>query len=606
MDYPVNAVADIPDQRDWIYRPSLSIVPPKLEPTEELHILNQHSEGACTGFALAAAINMMNAKAGMDDRVSPRMLYEMAKRHDEWQGEDYAGSSLRGAIHGWKHMGVCAEEKWKYFANPARRGDLTLDRARNARNHTLGAYYRLRPEIAEYHAAINETGVVAVSAKVHSGWNDPAEDLIQQQEKTRGAHAFALVGYDARGFLVQNSWGKGWGRDGMALWSYEDWIENIMDGWVFRPALPTPQIFGLKARNSILNATSGSGRAELGKKPNPRREDIAGHFVHIDDGKFATKDRYWSSLFDVQETVRNLVESDRYRHIIIYGHGGLNSPAASARRISAMKVTFKANDIYPFHIMYDTGLAEELKDLLTGKSGQANERVGGITDWLDRMTENLVRRPGTLIWEEMKRDAAAAFSRAGAGTDSLKVFLDALKQQPVNRRKKIHLVGHSTGGILFAHLLNAVSRHRFTIESCHLLAPACTTNLYHDTYRPVLDGGKSLKLKRMHIYNLRDELEQDDQVGSDIFYRKSLLYLVSNAFERIPEKPLLGMEKFKGELEDNGNSPSFHYSNGISGNRTRSKTHGGFDNDPVTMNHILRDILGKAPAMPFTAESLQY
>lgn len=606
MDHPVNAVADIPDQRDWIYRPSLAIVPPKLAPVADLHILNQHSEGACTGFALAAAINMMNRKAGMDARVSPRMLYEMAKRHDEWQGEDYAGSSLRGAIHGWKHMGVCTEDKWPYFVNPARRGDLTLERARDARKNTLGAYYRLRPEIAEYHAAINETGVVAVSAKVHNGWNDPVDGVIPYQEKTGGAHAFVLVGYDTNGFWIQNSWGEGWGRNGLALWTYEDWIGNVMDGWVFRPALPTPQIFGLKPRNSLLSATSESGRAELGRKPNPRREDIAGHFVHIDDGRFASEDRYWSSLFDVEETVRNLGDSSRYPHILIYGHGGLNSPSASARRIAAMKNTFKDNGIYPFHIMYDTGLAEELKDLLTGKSEQANERVGGIPDWLDRMTENLVRRPGTLIWEEMKRDAAAAFSRAGAGTDSLRVFLDALKKQPPASRKKIHLVGHSTGGILFAHLLSAVSRHRFTIESCHLLAPACSMALYQDSYRPVLEGKRSLKLKRMHVYNLRDELEQDDKVGSRIFYRKSLLYLVSNAFERSKGKPLLGMEIFRDGVGDHVNAPQIHYSNGTSSRQTRSKTHGGFDNDPVTMNHILQDILGRRPEAPFTHESLDY
>ena len=28
------------------------------------------------------------------------MLYEMAKKYDEWEGEDYVGSSARGAIKG--------------------------------------------------------------------------------------------------------------------------------------------------------------------------------------------------------------------------------------------------------------------------------------------------------------------------------------------------------------------------------------------------------------------------------------------------------------------------------------------------------------------------
>ena len=31
-------------------------------------------------------------------RVSPAMLYELARLYDEWPGEDYEGSSCRGAL----------------------------------------------------------------------------------------------------------------------------------------------------------------------------------------------------------------------------------------------------------------------------------------------------------------------------------------------------------------------------------------------------------------------------------------------------------------------------------------------------------------------------
>jgi hypothetical protein len=66
------------------------------------------------------------------------------------------------------------------------------------------------------------------------------------------------------------------------------------------------------------------------------------------------------------------------------------------------------------------------------------------------------------------------------------------------------------------------------------------------------------------------------------------------------------MEKFKTGIDDHANAPVVHYSNGVNSSKTRSSTHGGFDNDPVTMNHILRDILGRAPAQPFTSDSLKY
>jgi hypothetical protein len=108
----------------------------------------------------------------------------------------------------------------------------------------------------------------------------------------------------------------------------------------------------------------------------------------------------------------------------------------------------------------------------------------------------------------------------------------------------------------------------------------------------------------MAIYNLKDELEQDDNVAK--IYRKSLLYLVSKAFERVKDKPLLGMENYEDLVTTVGPQPLFIYSNGVEGQRTRSTSHGGFDNDVYTMNHILRRVLGGAPGQPFTKVNLDY
>ena len=374
-------------------------------------ILNQHSEGACTGFALAAAINYQYQLAGEPIRVSPRMLYEMARRFDEWPGEEYDGSSLRGAIKGWANMGVCEESFWPYRVT--HKGDLTVRRAKNARSHTLGAYYRIEPDIVHYHAALNETGVIVVSAQVHSGWNEPEDGVIAHEKEVIGGHSFAVTGYDERGFWVQNSWGSGWGDEGLALWTYEDWIENVWDAWVFRLALPTPQIFGLRPQN----ATRPEEEAEYVRKV--PRSAIAGHFVHVDDGHYKRSGRYWSTPFDVEETARLVAASEKYDHLLIYVHGGLNTPEDSAVRIDHMRDVFKANRIYPFHVMYDTGLVEELLDVIRRKEAAASGRVGAVSDWIDRFIEGLLRDPGTLLWEEMKRDACQAFAREGAAAPSI-------------------------------------------------------------------------------------------------------------------------------------------------------------------------------------------
>ncbi len=589
------AVADIPDLRDWIYRPDLRPLPRRMPPPPDVFILDQGDTAACTGFALAAAINHQYRAAGEPIRVSPRMLYEMAKRHDEWPGEAYAGSSLRGAIKGWANMGVCRDTLWPF--HPGRVGRLTVRRAKDARNHVVGAYYRVLPELSHCQAALNEAGVLVASAQVHDGWDDPENGVIQPGGTPRGGHAFAVVGYDERGFWVQNSWGRSWGRDGLALWTYEDWIDNVWDTWVFRLAPPAPSIFGQRPRQ----ARSEGAQEGMRRSSVPRRA-IAGHFVHVDDGRYDGHGRYWSSADDVDQTARLVAESDRYDHVLFYVHGGLNSPTDSARRIDAMRDVFKANGIYPFHVMYDTGLGEELWDIVRRKGRAADARVGGFTDWTDRFLERLLRRPGTLVWEEMKRDARAAFSAEGAATDALLRFMS--RQEHRARPLRFHLVGHSTGAVAIGALLYTLRRRRITFETCSLMAPACTLDDYRRTYLPALRKGARLRIREMAVYNLVDSLEQDDDVAG--VYRKSLLYLVSNAFERVTGAPLLGMERFSRGAPTVAGLPRFHYSDGHGGEATRSTTHGGFDNDPWTMNHILRRILGGRPRRGFTAKDLDY
>ena len=65
--------------------------------------------------------------------------------------------------------------------------------------------------VADMQAAINEVGAIYVSADVHgAGTSEHEVDdcrSIPSPGSASGGHAFALVGYDANGFIVQNSWG---------------------------------------------------------------------------------------------------------------------------------------------------------------------------------------------------------------------------------------------------------------------------------------------------------------------------------------------------------------------------------------------------------------
>ena len=138
-------------------------------------------------------------------------------------------------MKGWHKHGVCAGHLWPYedgsFVGP----DPTW--ASDAALRPIGAYYRIeRGSLVDLQAAIAEVHAIYVSAQVHAGWNLGAAEALPvipwDGQESSGAHAFALVGYDENGFIVQNSWGPDWGFGGFAVLTYADWLAHGHDAWV--------------------------------------------------------------------------------------------------------------------------------------------------------------------------------------------------------------------------------------------------------------------------------------------------------------------------------------------------------------------------------------
>lgn len=603
----LNAMPDVPDLRDRLYEPALldlalTIPPPdaSLRP-----VLNQGREGACTGFALASALTLMNRARHAylyppvtAPLASARMLYEMAKLNDEWPGEDYEGSSIRGALKGFFQNGVCSDDLAPYQSGETG-WFLTKDQAKDARNVGLGAYYRLRPEIIDYHAALNETGVIYVSAQIHKGWQSPTNGEIQPSNLNEGGHAFIIIGYDEKGFLIQNSWGEAWstldGEKGVARWLYEDWAATVMDAWVLRLSVPTPDAFDLTAS---MNAPEPNSLFNTPSVKAPRHEDIIGHVIHLDDGNLVERGKYPTPMTTLQETANFLADKTQtagrdYQHLLFYAHGGLNNQAASANRIRKMKEVFKRNGIYPIHFMWETGFFETLGDVIFGSSAKAESRVGGFTDFTDKVIEFFARKPGRSIWRDIKGDTERSFATGAGGRKAVKILLDgnAKREKPLN----IHLVGHSAGAIFLGQMvkkMNTMNKLKTPIASCSLMAPACTIDFFNGHYAKAIGGtSQASDIAALHQYNLIDQREKDDAVGP---YRKSLLYLVSRAFEDEKKMPILGMEKHAKSLSLKPDH-KIHYA-GRGRSISDSETHGGFDNDRATMNTILKNILGKKPS----------
>ena len=614
------------DFRDKAYLPPLSSLAPCFPDDATIArfipayvkaklILDQGREGACTGFGLACVINYLTfvRRAGGDNAakfrpVSPRMLYELARRYDEWRGEDYEGSSCRGALKGWHKHGVCAEALWPY-RDKAGRVRLLIPKqawAADAVTRPLGVYYRVdKRSVVDLQAAIQQIGAVYVSARVHDGWDRVPEApapkshadvpvIPQAQEpKKNGGHAFALVGYNEHGFIVQNSWGPRWGAGGFAVMPYRDWVAAGTDAWVV--ALGVPQRLTPERIESV-RWPSRSGRSlgyfDLALR-NPRNPPddpwpIDREYDYRPYEPWSTAQAYGHSLVtgnDGQIVVTDLTAGTGQDNIerfldellvqrplawmkatgssklMLYAHGGLNSEADSIDRLRVLGPYFEANGIYPMFLTWRTGPGETvsamLEDVFRAYFGAVDEeamRAAGFFDQLaearDRRVEELARGSIKGLWSEMRENAARS-SASGHGLDRLATHLARLREKLKSGGLELHLAGHSAGAILLGHLLPLLAAPRdgaapVKVKSCVLYAAACSVHFAVDRY--LKQGARVLRSSDLHLHYLSDRNEKDDYLAGIKaaglhLYGKSLLYLVSRALDDARKIPLLGFER---------------------------------------------------------------
>ncbi len=601
----------------------------------EVPVLDQGREGACTGFGLATVANYLLLRRRVTPDpvpVSARMFYEMARRYDEWPGEAYSGSSARGAMKGWHKHGVCAECDWPYKLGKADRKGLTDQRTSKALQRPLGAYFRVNhQDLIAMHAAIAEVGVLYATASVHEGWSDVGPDgIVARSGSVTGGHAFAIVAYDSEGFWIQNSWGRDWGRQGLCRVGYDDWLAHGTDVWVAR--LGAPVVLRDVASVALAQAsTSGQSAAYA-------YADVRPHIVSIGpEGQLQAGGDYGTS----PDELRQIFEDDMPRvmgawsrkRILLYAHGGLVSERAAVQRVAEYRKALLSAEVYPlafiWHSDYWTTVTNILEDAVRRRrpEGLLDAAQDFMLDRFDDALEPMARLlTGRVAWSEMKEKALAA-SRPGGGARLAMELLAGLRRQVPEL--EIHVVGHSAGAVFHAPLVQLLTaRGRIAegpmkaqtglgldIASCTLWAPACTLDLFTHSYLPAI---RSQAIGRFALFSLTDKAEQDDHCSR--IYNKSLLYLVSNAFEaeaRIPMVrdgvPILGMEKFVrasrelSELFDSGAADWVLAPNGApqgAPSASGARHHGDFDDDLATVAATFARLGAGGPSLAAGAEAV--
>jgi len=599
-----------------MYVPTLVEVPQVSDMTRyrslQIPVLDQGREGACTGFALASVVNFLGRygkPSAQAEEASARMLYVMAKRYDEWPGDDYEGSSARGAMKGWHKHGVCARTLW----NDTHRGvDITPDQAASALKRPLGAYFRVNhKELVAMHSAITEAGILFATGMVHTGWTSPAGGTIRFSPNQLGGHAFVIVGYDDAGFFVQNSWGRGWGDDGIAHLSYADWLENGSDVWVARLGAPV-KLEKISAGTPLRVNAPKTYESYTYSQLRPHVVTAGNDGVLLETGPFGLTKAGLKTI--LREQLRDTVKPWTTKRVMLYAHGGLVSQESALQYVANYRQETLHSEVYPLAVIWRSDAWTTIENIL--RDALFKRKTEGFLDaakdfMLDRLDDTLepIARTfgGQALWDEMKENATLCAARASGA--ARKVAEHLVEAKAAGEIDEIHLVGHSAGSILLAPVAAYLAAQGVKVSSLSLWAPACTMELFRQTYEPLMAKGD---IEAFDLYTLDDATEQDDDCAN--IYHKSLLYMVSHALETISRakdpdgtailglaRDIAGIAKSKDPVRQKGIAHLFQGGShrwllAPGSAQSNARRHGEFDNDRETLLSTLQRITGATKA----------
>ena len=192
------------DERDKAYPLRALVAPPAVRRVFRYYacgpVLNQGPTSSCVGHAWRGFLDA----APLMTRGGPDAfeIYRYAQLADEWEGEDYEGTSVRAGAKVLQAMGL-ASYHWAETAEDV--ADFLLSDAGSC----VGA------------------GTIWTEAMV----TPDARGFVRYEGGIVGGHAWLITGYNrARGvFRARNSWGTGWGRRGDMFLSGETFERILAD-----------------------------------------------------------------------------------------------------------------------------------------------------------------------------------------------------------------------------------------------------------------------------------------------------------------------------------------------------------------------------------------
>jgi hypothetical protein len=440
--------------------------------------------------------------------------------------------SLRSAIKGFYHHGACLASVWP---DDDQGRDLEWPdaaQAADAEQRFLGAYYRLSTLLNHYHAALRDSDTILVAAAVHDGWK--TEEMAAEARARRvlpgtipwngrrgkpdDLHAFLIVGYTRNGFLVLNSWGEAWGGveppedwrepaksalassasektdpgkskpeetvpepplKGIGLWTYGDWAENVVDGWVMRLGVPGPDSFRYRTDEHGFRKRLMSRIAAPATSSTPQRE-LRGRFMNLEDGLLVRSGTYATPAAACDEfvgTMQGLVASPTTAGVILRFPGFLEPMGDGFRRAARLGKEYADHGLETANFFWSANFAEQIRELIASAVERARKVAGDETGRLDALVEASLAGIGRACWRDLVLGAShAVYQRKEPAERPGAVICGLDRAQPGklgravakiaefcrDRKRPLHVVTEGAGALVLRDLIDLAASEGFS------------------------------------------------------------------------------------------------------------------------------------------------